>query len=126
MQIDEDIMNRFTYFSNEDQCESTVSKIVQTNSDGVFVIGGYKFSPSLLTHTYNVPRSCLFIDLSTGIISEKSQLISGRSHFGVSHITNYIYVVGGWGSNGEGDMTCERYSIPNDKWEKMPENSVFD
>ena len=69
---------------------------MQITNYEVCVIGGPEYSPTLLTHFYDVPCSCLHIDISTGIVSEKAPMNSERTYgFGVSLLNNFIYVVAG-------------------------------
>jgi len=67
-----------------------------------------------------VPRSCLLIDLGTGIVSEKAQMNIGRSQIGVGHIGNFIYVVGGQNFSDGIVRLTERYDIARNEWKVMP------
>jgi hypothetical protein len=60
------------------------------------------------------------IDLHTGILSEKDEMYTGRMTFGLSHICNYLYVVGGADREHKTIHTCEKYNILTDCWDKMP------
>ena len=44
----------------------------------VFVIGGHKETPTLVAGEYEAARSCLHIDLYSGILTLKAQLVTGR------------------------------------------------
>ena len=89
------------------------------------MIGGHESYPSLLAHEYDVRRSCLLIDLSSAIVSEKSLMSIGREAFGVGHINNYIYAVAGVNEDYKSETSMERYDLSTDKWCFMP-NAEFD
>ena len=49
----------------------TESRIIQINTNEVYIIGGDSSYPALVAGYYNVPTSCLHIDLKTGILTVK-------------------------------------------------------
>jgi len=69
-EIGETNEDRLAFFEGKYQDAPTMSMIVQTKDSEVCLIGGK--CPSLLTHEYDVARSCLLIDLVGGILAEKS------------------------------------------------------
>ena len=97
-----------------------MSQIIQVAQNTVCVIGGHESYPSLLAHEYDVRRSCLLIDLSSAIVSEKSPMSIGRCAFGVGHINNFIYAVAGVNSDYEAVTSMERYNLSTEKWCFMP------
>ena len=121
-QVGENPQTRISYFQGKDQDypNPTRSKIVQIHDNAVCIIGGYPTLPSLLTHDYDVGRSCLLLDLSTGIITEKSQMNIGRCGFGVGHINNCIYAIAGCHSDNAPERSCERYDVSANKWSLLP------
>ena len=60
------------YFKGKLQDYPTWSKLVQINNNQIILVGGDHSFPSLLTHWYDVGRSCLLVDLSSGIVAEKA------------------------------------------------------
>ena len=80
----------------------------------------------MLTYKYNVPRSCILIDLKTEIVKEKNQMITGRWYHSVCHINNFIYAIGGVDTKDYAVSSCERYSILDNKWRKLRKSADFD
>ena len=113
------------YFKGKRQDYPTHSKLVQVSHNQIILVGGSQSRPSLLTYEYDVARSCLLIDLSSGIVSEMSQMTHGRYYHGVANIGKYVYAVAGK-NDWSAVRTCERYDISADKWTQLPENSAFD
>ena len=98
-----------------------MSKIIQISQNAVLLIGGNNISPSLLTNEYDYPRSCLHLDLSLGILTQKSPMISARGGHAVAQVNNFIYAVA-----GQWMTSSERYDIFADKWCELPANVEFD
>ena len=96
---------------------------MQINNEEVCLIGGNKYSPSLLTHDYDVERSCLLINLTFGVVTEKSQMITGRLWHGIACINNYIYAIAGCNSDWKAVNSCERHDIAANEWCEMPEST---
>ena len=118
----EDIEYRIQYFKGKRRSVATESKIVQIGEKEICLLEGQReieHYRSLLTHDYDVSRSCLIIDLSYGVVTEKSEMITGRAGFGVGHINNFIYVISGTNSYGR---SIERYDIFTDKWLQIPKS----
>jgi hypothetical protein len=65
------------------------------NDDHVFIIGGRQKNPMLLDKEYDVPRSCLSLNIRNGVIREKTFMQKGRSYFGICNIGQSIYIFGG-------------------------------
>ena len=104
----------------------SVSKIIQVNNTVVYVIGGNQY-PSLLGRKYDVPKSCMKIDMATGEIVKLADMRECRSSFGLCVLRNIIYVFGGrHGKNYNEEVEgCEKYNILTDRWEdfvKVPDN----
>jgi len=120
-QSGQDLNYRRQYFKGKDRGRPTTSKIAQINHSQVYLLGGTNIRPSLLHHKYYVPRSCLCIDLAFSIVSEKESMIAGRRDFGIAHVANYIYVVGGARLLEGEERTCERYEVGKGKWSGVGE-----
>ena len=73
-----DIHSAVDYFKGKRQDTPTDSKLVQVSHNQIILVGGYENVPSLLTHKYDVARSCLLVDLSSGTVTEKAQMTHGR------------------------------------------------
>ena len=86
---------RSQYFKKKKKGLMSWSKMIRINRTDVYVIGGDKTYPSLLTREYDVACSCLKINIITGEISQKAKMLTGRSHFGLANIGHFLYVVGG-------------------------------
>ena len=71
-------------------------------------------------------RSCLKIELVTGILSENAQMVISRCAFGVGHIGHFIYAVAGLNSSFKFEQSYERYDVLANKWALMPASSEFD
>ena len=100
------------HFKRKDQRFPSLSKIVQVSHNQIILVGGWKDSGNLLTREYNVERSCLLVDLSSGIVAEKSQMTHGRYDHAVATIGKYVYAVAGQNQkDGGAERTCERYDI---------------
>ena len=96
------------------------SNIIKVNSTEVYVIGGSLTQPSLLAHKYDVPTSCLKINLPLNEVSQQSPMNMGRQCFALCHIGHHIYVVGGVDRNYEGYIySCERYNMLTNKWTEL-------
>jgi len=63
---------------------------------------------------YEVPRSCFKIDIATGEISQRADLLEPRIHFGACSIGLFIYAIGGKYAN------CERFNISKNYWQWIP------
>jgi len=59
---------RRTYFRGKQQQMSTISKITQTNNTDVFITGGSAEMASLLAREYEIAKSCLKVNLKTGVV----------------------------------------------------------
>ena len=75
--------------------ELSESKIVQFSGTVVYLLGGHANYPSLLEGNYEVPRSCVRLDMNTRELSRKKPMKTGRHSFGVCSDGTYIYVLGG-------------------------------
>ena len=75
--------------------ELTASKIVHFSGTEVYIVGGHPNYPSLLERFYDVPRSCIKLDMKTRELSRKKPMITGRHSFGVCSDGTFIYVLGG-------------------------------
>ena len=75
--------------------ELTESKIVQFSGTVVYLVGGHANYPSLLEGNYDVPRSCVRLDMNTRELSRKRPMKTGRHSFGICSDGTYIYVLGG-------------------------------
>ena len=117
------VTERKKYFEDENQSWPTYSKIVQISEKEVCLVGGHNNFPSLLTYSYEVVYSCLIIDLSSGIVTEKSEMLFGRWDHGVAHLNNFVYAVGG--ENISIVNSCERYDVLTDTWTQLPDIDDF-
>ena len=88
------------------------------STNKVYIIGGHNVYPSLLKQVYDYKRSCLLIDLSSGIITKKAPMITGRYFHGVSCISNKIYAVAGI-DRSVAVRSTELYDMFTDKWCKI-------
>jgi len=67
-----------------------------------------------------VPRRCILLNLSTGFVLEKAQMITGRYGHGCAHVGTQVYVVGGVDpADSLAVRYCERYDIFDDSWHRM-------
>ena len=74
----------------------TNSKLLQINDTVVYVVGGSQDRPSLLPYRYNVPRSCLRIDMKKQEVEVGPDLVRGRREgHAVCVVGQRILVVGG-------------------------------
>ena len=74
----------------------TWSKIVQATCNKVYIIGGHKNKPSLLTTEYDVERSCLRVDLMSGLLEKMPDMQNSRRYgHGLNVFGKHVYVVGG-------------------------------
>jgi len=100
-----------------------LSKIVQVNKRVIYLVGGDARKPSFPDRQYDVLRSCIKVDIISGVFELKTQMSHRRSAFGVCVIGKLIYLVGGL-NNQEGDegivKGCERYDVVGDKWQELP------
>ena len=120
---DEDEHERSKYFlekKKEFRSFSTDSKIVQVNKQNLYVLGGRMHSPVLLSRDYPVMKSCLKVDLDTGVLEEMAEMIEGRFEFGICYVNHRIYVVGGYD-----ERSCEAYDILSRKWTRLPATCTF-
>ena len=100
-----------------DQNFISSAKIVQTNKETIYVIGGRE--KTLLARDYNIPRSCFKINTFTGEITQQANLVTGRCYSGLYNIGNQIYVVGGYAQNRELISSCEKYDMFLNKWTEL-------
>ena len=69
---------------------------MQVNSEQVYIIGGSNYRPSLICSKYDVARSCLRVNLVTGVLLVMENMRESRSdELGVSMLGNKVYAVGG-------------------------------
>ena len=74
---------KITDFIGGDNCANvTESKIIQVNTNEVYIIGGDSSYPSLVAGYYNVPTSCLHVNLKTGELTVKSSMNRSRKCHG--------------------------------------------
>jgi len=92
----------------------------------VYVVGGNLGYPSLLGYEYDVPSSCLLINLKAATVSEKSHMNDPRCYHGLAHVNNFIYAVAGNDDLDEDRRSCERYEIGEDRWCLLPGRANFD
>ena len=88
----------------------------------IYVIGGCH--PSLLARDYNILKSCLQIDISTGILTQKKDMLSGRTSFGICPIGKRIWLLGGLNSNWQVSTTYTSYDVLRDRWTEYTGKSV--
>jgi hypothetical protein len=96
------------------------SKVIQVNENDLYIIGGSNDLPSLVAHSYDVPRSTLRVNKKTQELKICSKLNQGRFAFGLCNIGNFIYVLGGLTSMDNSLDHCERYDVLEDKWTVLP------
>ena len=53
-------------------------------------------------------------------------MITGRFAFGLGHINQFIYVVGGVGDFCAPERGCERFDVLKNKWILLGESAYFD
>ena len=75
---------RENYFRWRDQSDLTCSKIVQVNRFHVYIIGG--FYPSLVCGEYDVARSCLRVDLGSGLLERMNDMLHARNAHAIAFI----------------------------------------
>ena len=97
------------------------SRIVQVNRYHLFVLGGSQGYPSLLTRDYDVPRSCIRVDLNGGKAKQMRNMLSERLLFSVCVIGHKIYVIGGRNDKGTLVKVTDYYDIIRDRWHRLPE-----
>ena len=95
------------------------------NNTDVYLIGGD--SPSLLSHPYNVQRSCLLLNIETAKISMKEPMRCARAFdHAVACVKNYLFVVGGWKNKcDEVVKDVERYDVVREQWVGVAEWDEF-
>ena len=76
--------------------------------------------PSLWNTDYEVPKSCFKIDLSTGELVKKSDMLDAKMNFGLCNIGQFIYTIGGIDSNYDVFQTAARYNLFSDEWKSLP------
>jgi hypothetical protein len=86
------------------------------NETDVYIIGGNNLFKSLLKHDYDAPKSCLLLNNTTGLLTQKSPMHTGRSAHSLCHIGQKIYVIGGADMFVEGYRGWEIYDTLRDKW----------
>jgi len=100
-----------------------LAKIVQVNQRVIYLIGGDGRKPSLPDREYDVWRSCIKVDIISGVFELKTRLTQRRSAFGVCLIGKLIYAVGGINEE-DGDERAvkgtERYDVIGDSWQELP------
>ena len=65
------------------------------------MIGGHPYYPTLLPRDYDVAKSTLKINIRTGKMVQKNDLVTGRFSFGICTIGEYIYAIAGYNSDSE-------------------------
>ena len=90
-------------------------KIVQVNKTEVFLFGGIQNRPSLLSRDYEPEQSVLKIDVVTGELMQKAEMLRERKRFGGISIGHLVYILGGY-SDTVNVNDCERYDILRDTW----------
>ena len=115
---------RKDYFRRKKQHDLTSSKIVQVNCDHVYIIGGDEYGPSLIVGKYDNPRSCLKIDLESGLLQKMKNMRHARD-FGHSVILlgKQIYVVAGY--YGQVVKKCETFDLTKAVWTEIPDFDEF-
>lgn len=90
---------------------------VITNLNRVFFVGGAE-DMDLQYHS----EKLLEWNLVTNRVNRKADMLQGQVDFGSCFLNMHIYVVGGW----VGDLlhtsheSTQRYSIEQDKWQRLP------
>ena len=73
-----------------------MSNYVQINETDVYKIGGHPSYVSLLTRNYKVTNACLKINITSGELIQKADMLNERMYFSVCFIGNLVYSVGGY------------------------------
>ena len=82
---------------------------------------GNKEWATLLPRDYDVPTSCIRIDLVSQEFDVRSSLLSSRFQFAICNIGKYVYAIGGCNSwTNKINDTCDKYDLLTDKWTSMP------
>ena len=89
------------------------------NGTDIYVIGGTNDRPNLLSRKFEVSKTCLKIDIKSGEITERSQMIEGRCDFGFCHIGQRIYVCGGYSDEEQNVFDCTAYDVLRDHWTRI-------
>jgi hypothetical protein len=91
-------------------------KTMQVSKNEVFLLGG---TDQKVHDSYN---QCLVYNTKTYEVTDLPCMNDARMNFGTIIFDNFIYCVGGAGSNRTLLSTCERMNLNiRDKWEELPE-----
>ena len=85
---------RTMYFEGLDLC-STSSVITQVSSGEIYIIGGNQDYPSLVAREYEVNRSCIRVNIQSGVLALMASMGHGRWLHDTCAVGHYIFVVGG-------------------------------
>ena len=89
-------LKNLMYFKHQNKSSDlSPSQVVQVSDIDVFVLGGHQDYKSLLARKYNASRSCLQVNLKSGELIQRPNMIRGRQYFYPSVIGHKIYVLGG-------------------------------
>ena len=114
----ENLLKRSQFFEGGEMC-STSSIIEQINNEEIYIIGGNQDYPSLVARPYDVQRSCLRVNIKTGLLTVMSEMFNQRWLHDTCSIGHYIFVVGGRTKIGKVVTECERYQTLTDTWEDL-------
>ena len=102
--------------------------MIQINGRYLFLFGGLPkgkskyfstFDASYFS-TFDASKQCRKMDTQTGEIIHKAEMVVGGNAFGVSHIGNLVYLIGGLASNTKDTQIASKYDILADKWFSLP------
>ena len=71
------------------------SKMIQVNRTEIYVVGGRQGYPPLLARSFDVTKCCIKIDMETKEFVHLPDMTFGRYWFGLCHIGNLIFAIGG-------------------------------
>lgn len=78
-------------------------------------------SPSLVTRSYNVPTSCLKVDIMNGQLTMMASMCDDRDVSQACALRNFIFVVGSWRDiDFTSVKTCESYDVLKNEWARLP------
>jgi hypothetical protein len=80
------------------------------------MLGGIPENTSLLTRKYNGWRACLQVNLKSGELIQRDNMIRGRQGFYPSVIGHRIFVLGGINEKSNECKHFESYNVLSHEW----------
>jgi len=90
----------------------------------LYVIGGYEYCPSLVAREYDVPRSCLRVNLSNGELTQQRDMTDGRFSFAICNIGQQIFIFGGCNPDTFTSLQSgEMFNMLSNTWVSLPSST---